>query len=265
MPQSFASQTVIVQEMPGNVHRCWAFLHCIRAGDQTRTATSFRQLVSARWRGGRFCNGDQRPHLRCPPRRELDHGDLDTIEGTRAVLRACVKERERMDRGRNAGNLLRRTSAPRLCTELVQRATTVNIDGDSYRLREKRKAGNNAARPSSRRSRCRTGWRFCARSAAWSAIEIKGAHPPGQRFALGAGVPRLPGKFRQEDKHKAPQRLPLRGFALCQSGRPDSNRRRPAWEAGILPTELRPQNQRQISNTNCPLRSTIYVPAIATR
>ena len=25
------------------------------------------------------------------------------------------------------------------------------------------------------------------------------------------------------------------------SGRPDSNRRRPAWEAGILPTELRPQ------------------------
>jgi hypothetical protein len=27
----------------------------------------------------------------------------------------------------------------------------------------------------------------------------------------------------------------------CESGRPDSNRRRPAWEAGILPTELRPQ------------------------
>jgi hypothetical protein len=26
-----------------------------------------------------------------------------------------------------------------------------------------------------------------------------------------------------------------------QSGRPDSNRRRPAWEAGILPTELRPR------------------------
>jgi hypothetical protein len=27
-----------------------------------------------------------------------------------------------------------------------------------------------------------------------------------------------------------------------QSGRPDSNRRRPAWEAGILPTELRPRS-----------------------
>src|SRR5580765_2788994 len=26
-----------------------------------------------------------------------------------------------------------------------------------------------------------------------------------------------------------------------QSGRPGSNRRRPAWEAGILPTELRPR------------------------
>src|SRR4051794_12803623 len=28
---------------------------------------------------------------------------------------------------------------------------------------------------------------------------------------------------------------------LSRSGRPDSNRRRPAWEAGILPSELRPQ------------------------
>ena len=28
---------------------------------------------------------------------------------------------------------------------------------------------------------------------------------------------------------------------LAQSGRPGSNRRRPAWEAGILPTELRPR------------------------
>ena len=28
---------------------------------------------------------------------------------------------------------------------------------------------------------------------------------------------------------------------LPTSGRPDSNRRRPAWEAGILPTELRPR------------------------
>ena len=35
----------------------------------------------------------------------------------------------------------------------------------------------------------------------------------------------------------------MRGFALRQSGRPDSNRRRPAWEAGILPTELRPQTR----------------------
>ena len=28
---------------------------------------------------------------------------------------------------------------------------------------------------------------------------------------------------------------------LVKSGRPDSNRRRPAWEAGILPTELHPR------------------------
>ncbi len=31
-----------------------------------------------------------------------------------------------------------------------------------------------------------------------------------------------------------------------QSGRPDSNRRRPAWEAGILPTELRPRPTRNV-------------------
>ena len=30
--------------------------------------------------------------------------------------------------------------------------------------------------------------------------------------------------------------------STCESGRPDSNRRRPAWEAGILPTELRPRS-----------------------
>src|SRR5205807_5042560 len=30
---------------------------------------------------------------------------------------------------------------------------------------------------------------------------------------------------------------------LSRSGRPDSNRRRPAWEAGILPTELRPRRR----------------------
>src|SRR3954467_10776852 len=33
-------------------------------------------------------------------------------------------------------------------------------------------------------------------------------------------------------------RIPIR---IRKSGRPDSNRRRPAWEAGILPTELRPR------------------------
>jgi hypothetical protein len=31
---------------------------------------------------------------------------------------------------------------------------------------------------------------------------------------------------------------------FCQSGRSDSNRRRPAWEASALPTELRPRIQR---------------------
>ena len=34
-------------------------------------------------------------------------------------------------------------------------------------------------------------------------------------------------------------------FDELESGRPDSNRRRPAWEAGILPTELRPQMRRE--------------------
>jgi hypothetical protein len=41
-----------------------------------------------------------------------------------------------------------------------------------------------------------------------------------------------------------------------ESGRPDSNRRRPAWEAGILPTELRPQIMRhsQCSRVNPPIK-----------
>ena len=43
-------------------------------------------------------------------------------------------------------------------------------------------------------------------------------------------APKLGGRFSQL---VAFQRFP-------KSGRPDSNRRRPAWEAGILPTELRP-------------------------
>lgn len=43
-----------------------------------------------------------------------------------------------------------------------------------------------------------------------------------------------------------PRRRPLQGFDVDQSGRPDSNRRRPAWEAGILPTELRPQTSEKL-------------------
>ena len=39
------------------------------------------------------------------------------------------------------------------------------------------------------------------------------------------------------------------GHQSLQSGRPDSNRRRPAWEAGILPTELRPQEGRKTRKT----------------
>lgn len=42
------------------------------------------------------------------------------------------------------------------------------------------------------------------------------------------------------------------GFLMGESGRPDSNRRRPAWEAGILPTELRP---RMMLATECSERS----------
>ena len=38
---------------------------------------------------------------------------------------------------------------------------------------------------------------------------------------------------------------------VTQSGRPDSNRRRPAWEAGILPTELRPRDQRRTNLSSC--------------
>ena len=45
-------------------------------------------------------------------------------------------------------------------------------------------------------------------------------------------------------------------LASFQSGRPDSNRRRPAWEAGILPTELRPQTDQHRA---------IYVSVIASR
>src|ERR1019366_7595014 len=51
------------------------------------------------------------------------------------------------------------------------------------------------------------------------------------------------------------------GEAVCglhcaaKSGRPDSNRRRPAWEAGILPTELRP---RLVNSTV----RTIQVPSL---
>ena len=38
---------------------------------------------------------------------------------------------------------------------------------------------------------------------------------------------------------------------LPKSGRWDSNPRRPAWEAGILPTELRPHSSK-IPLRNCP-------------
>src|SRR3982750_4634895 len=36
------------------------------------------------------------------------------------------------------------------------------------------------------------------------------------------------------------------GLLRAESGRPDSNRRRPAWEAGILPTELRPRPRHNL-------------------
>src|SRR5258706_12895272 len=37
-------------------------------------------------------------------------------------------------------------------------------------------------------------------------------------------------------------------WALIGSGRPGSNRRQPAWEAGTLPTELRPQTTETLAN-----------------
>jgi hypothetical protein len=46
-------------------------------------------------------------------------------------------------------------------------------------------------------------------------------------------------------------------YGISQSGRPDSNRRRPAWEAGILPTELRPRAPPRIA------RSTISISRAA--
>ena len=46
-----------------------------------------------------------------------------------------------------------------------------------------------------------------------------------------------------EDIKKPDETEVTSGDELPESGRPDSNRRRPAWEAGILPTELRPRRQ----------------------
>ena len=50
-------------------------------------------------------------------------------------------------------------------------------------------------------------------------------------------------------------------FTRYQSGRPDSNRRRPAWEAGILPTELRPRVSAQDSPLRQPLQGNAIEPA----
>ena len=68
-------------------------------------------------------------------------------------------------------------------------------------------------------------------------------HTRGTPKARPVVTARLPEKSPQAHTRKPPQHKPLRWLYLSQSGRPDSNRRRPAWEAGILPTELRPQTR----------------------
>ena len=59
-----------------------------------------------------------------------------------------------------------------------------------------------------------------------------------------------------------PHRNPARGRCVSQSGRPDSNRRRPAWEAGILPTELRPRGAAPASCYTTTLRTVPPEPQI---
>ena len=59
-----------------------------------------------------------------------------------------------------------------------------------------------------------------------------------------------------------PHRNPARGRCVSQSGRPDSNRRRPAWEAGILPTELRPRSAAPASCYTTTLRTVPPEPQI---
>src|SRR5689334_9044944 len=61
--------------------------------------------------------------------------------------------------------------------------------------------------------------------------------------------------------------LRCRASRDIRSGRPDSNRRRPAWEAGILPTELRPQiagNMRLADVSNITLRRDERKPFLRT-
>ena len=67
----------------------------------------------------------------------------------------------------------------------------------------------------------------------------------GFRFQ-GSGVRGLTQHPGARTGHGPKGRDPLTCEPKCvaQSGRPDSNRRRPAWEAGILPTELRPRGEK---------------------
>src|ERR1035437_4721237 len=59
------------------------------------------------------------------------------------------------------------------------------------------------------------------------------------------------GRWLMEVRH-----LPSSIFHLfLQSGRPDSNRRRPAWEAGILPTELRPRQTKRTARRSFKTRT----------
>src|ERR1039458_6401706 len=59
------------------------------------------------------------------------------------------------------------------------------------------------------------------------------------------------GRWKMDDCHPP--------SAICRlsfkSGRPDSNRRRPAWEAGILPTELRPRQTKRTARRSFKTRT----------
>src|SRR4030095_2117337 len=101
-------------------------------------------------------------------------------------------------------------------------------------MAETRKAGRLSPAGQSIASKTSEGDRYArALMAAMACLPVTGV---GRRRP-GGNVARLSGRVqscggRREGGYGLSSRTPL---SICWSGRPDSNRRRPAWEAGILP------------------------------